>query len=92
MAGMIEFSPVTPSAGIAAVACVITEQLPGIAGVAPITVDVVSCARAQDAVRSLFPIQWASLKTPQIENTMVSTFFNYRIYLQKCTSEPHSIS
>ena len=35
---------------------------------------------------------WASLKTPQIENTMVSTFFITEFTIQKCTSEPHCIS
>ena len=34
---------------------------------------------------------WASLKTPQIENTMESTFLYHEFAIQKCTSEPHCI-
>ena len=40
----------------------------------------------------VYPSQWASLKTPQIENTVVSTFFITEIYHTKVTSEPHCIS
>ena len=48
--------------------------------------------RERELCEYLDQFLWASLKTPRIENTMVSTFFIIRIYHTKVTSEPRCIS